>query len=125
MLKNISTNYIVEIKLKKNNKNYIEEEQEMINEEIYNIFERLIAYNKEVNIELADVLEESDNTINDYVKENEDIKIKLQKAIQQAREINVEIKEKDIELEIVNKENDDLHDKLDIITQELNDLKKI
>ena len=81
MLKKTSTNYVVEIEPRENNNNVIKEEQEMINKKIHNIFERLIEYNEEVNIELADVLEESDNTINDYIKENEDIKIKLWKAI--------------------------------------------
>ena len=42
---------------------------------------------------------------------------------QKVREINAELKEKDIELEIVNEENVDLQEKLDTMTQELKDLK--
>ena len=45
----------------------------------------------ESNIELVDILEETDQTVNEYKKDNEDLRQKLWKAIQKLRDKDTKV----------------------------------
>ena len=52
----------------------------------------------ETNIELVDILEEKDQTVEEYSKDNKDLRQKLQKAIKKLRENDAKVN--DIEKEL-------------------------
>ena len=62
----------------------------------------------ELNIELVDILEETDQIVDEYSKDNEDLRQKLQKTIQKLRDKDIEVNDIEQELESANDEIEDL-----------------
>ena len=62
----------------------------------------------ESNIELADILEEIDQTVDKYRKENEDLRQTLWKVIQKLRDKNAKVNDIEQELELAKDEIKDL-----------------
>ena len=88
------------------------DEQERIQEEIMKNAETLLGKNTELNIELVDILEETDKTLEEYKKENEDLRIKVQKAIRQIRDKDEKLKELELEIEVISDEHEEIERKL-------------
>ena len=79
-MKDKKINYVVKIQeIKEKNEN--EKEQDLINEKSEWYAEILLRNVMESNIELIDILEETDQTVDEYSKDNEDLRQKLWKAI--------------------------------------------
>jgi len=75
-VKDKKTNYVIKIQeIKKKNEN--EKEQDLINEESRWYVEILLGNIMELNIELVDILEETDQIVDEYSKDNEDLRQKL------------------------------------------------
>ena len=89
-VKDKKTNYVIKIQeIKEKNEN--EKEQDLINEESGQYAEILLGNIMESNIELIDILEETDQTVDEYSKDNEDLRQKLWKAIQKVRDKDVKV----------------------------------
>ena len=73
--------YVIQIENTKKRKIDEEVEQDRIDEVHKKILEVLLGKNTELNNELAEILEETDKTLEEYKKGNEDLRIKLWKAI--------------------------------------------
>ena len=76
------------------------------------ILEVLLGKNTELNDELAEILEETDETLEEYKKDNKDLRIKLWKAIWQIREKEAKVNELELEIEEISDENEELNSKL-------------
>ena len=82
MLKMISRNYIVNIEGNQNEeiskeKDKQEIEQEIIHEKIIGIMKKLLGTSTEMNFELAEIFKETDETVEEYKKNNDNVKKKL------------------------------------------------
>ena len=99
---------ILEIKEKTENK----KEQDLIQEAYGRYVEILLGNSMELNIELADILEETDQTVEEYRKENDNLRQKLWKAIQKLRDKNAEVNDIEQELEVAKDEIEELYEKL-------------
>ena len=71
----------------------------MIQEEFENIVEKLLVHSEQTNVELAEILEETNNALEDT-------------ATKLLKEVNKEVTKSEVELEIVNEENEVLKQKL-------------
>ena len=78
--------YVVKMEEKPMKKDENADKQERIQEEIMKNIKTLLGKNTELNIELADILEETDETLEEYKKENEDLRIKVWNALRQIRD---------------------------------------
>ena len=78
----------------------------------------------EENIELADILEETDQTVDAYRKENKDLRQKLWKAIQKLKDKDAKVNDIEQELEVAKDEIDELYEKLHQTNQEVKDLQR-
>ena len=75
-MKDKKTNYVIKIQeIKEKNEN--EKEQDLINEESGRYMEILLGNILESNIELVDILEETDQRVNEYSKDKKDLRQKL------------------------------------------------
>ena len=72
----------------------------------------LLGKNTELNNELAEILEETDETLEEYKKDNEDLRIKMWKAIRQIREKEAKVNELELEIEEISDKNEELNSKL-------------
>ena len=70
--------------------------------------EILLGNSIELNIELADILEETDQMVDEYSKDNEDLRQKLWKAIQKLRDKDAKVNVIEQELELAKDEIEDL-----------------
>ena len=93
------------------------EELKHANDACNRIKEELLCISKEEKFELGDALEASDWTIEEHKNDNVDLRQKLRKAIKIT-------KDKLMNLEIVEEENEDLREKLKDAEKELNVLKR-
>ena len=84
----------------------------MINKVYGRYIEILLRNSTETNIELVDILEEIDQTVNEYSKDNEDLKQKLWKAIQNLRDKDTKVNNIEKELELANNKIEDLQEKV-------------
>ena len=69
-------------------------------------------HSEQRNVELAEILEETDNVLEDYTKNNKELKEKLRTATKLLKEVNKEVTKSEVELEIINEENEVLKQKL-------------
>jgi len=81
ILKKSSKSYVLKVMKQSKREDEYEKEKELIQEEFVNIVEKLLVYSEEMNVELAEILEETDNTVEDYTNNNKELKEKLWKAI--------------------------------------------
>ena len=84
MLTTTSRNYVVNIEGNQNEeiskeKDEQEIEQEIMHEKTIGIMERLLGKSTEMNFELAEILEETDETVEEYKKNNNDAKKNCEK----------------------------------------------
>ena len=73
--------YVIQIENAKKLKTNEEVEQDREDEAHVKILEVLLGKNTELNNKLAEILEETDETLEEYKKDNKDLRIKLWKAI--------------------------------------------
>ena len=68
--------------------------------------EKLLVHSKQTNVELVEILKETDNALEDYNKNNKELREKLLMATKLLKEMNKEVTKLEIELELVNEENE-------------------
>ena len=120
-VKDKKKNYVVKIQ-EITEKTENEKEQDMINKVCGRYVEILLGNSTETNIELVDILEEIDQTVNEYSKDNEDLKQKLWKAIQNLRDKDTKVNNIEKELELANDKIEDLQEKVHRINHELEEV---
>ena len=91
----------------------------MIQEVCGQYVEILLGNSMELNIELANILEETDQMVEEYSKENEDLRQKLWKAIKKLRDKDAKVNDIEQELELAKDKIEDLQEKLYQTNQEL------
>ena len=76
----------------------------------------------ETNIELVDILEEKDQTVEEYSKDNKDLRQKLWKAIKKLRENDAKVNDIEKELESANDKIKNLQEEVYRINHELEEV---
>ena len=90
----------------------MKKKQELIQEAYGQYVEILLGNSMEENIELADILEEINQTVDAYRKENEDLRKKLWKAIQKLKDKDAEVNDIEQELELAKDKIEDLQEEV-------------
>ena len=111
-LEKTSKMYIVKMEEKLMEKDENAEEHEWIQEEIMKNVQMLLGKNTELNIKLGDILEETDETLEEYKKENKDLRFKVWKAIKEIGDEDEKLKELELEIETISNEHEELESKL-------------
>ena len=101
----------------KNESNQELEELKQVNEVCRSTEEALLCESEKEKFKLGEILEVSDQTIEEHRDNNTDMRQKLWKAIRK-------IKEKSFEVEVVEEENDDSREKLENAEEELNVMRR-
>ena len=78
----------------------------------------------ESNIELADILEETDQIVDEYRKDNEDLRQKLMKTIQKLKDKDAKVNGIEQKLGVAKDEIEELYEKLYQTNQEVKDLQR-
>jgi len=84
----------------------------------------LLANSTDINLELAEVIEETDEILEEYKMNYEDVKIKLLCTIKQLKEKDMQVNELQQEIEMISDENEELNEKLCDKTDDFNRLKR-
>jgi len=74
--------------------------------------ERLLGKSTEMNFELAEILEETDKIVEEYKKNNDDVKKKLWEALKHIKDKDLTLVEFKEAIEIISDKNDKLNKKL-------------
>ena len=85
----------------------------------------LLGKNTELNIELGDILEEMDETLEEYRKENKDLRFKVWKAIKEIGDKDEKLKKLELEIEAISDEHDELESKLSDKDRDFSALQKL
>ena len=95
-----------------------------MHEKTIGIMERLLGKSTEMNFELAEILEEIDETVEEYKKNNDNIKKKLWEALRQIRDKDSKLVEFEEAIKIISDKNDELNEKLQEQQKDFNELKE-
>ena len=77
-----------------------------------------------MNFELAEILEEIDETVEEYKKNNDNAKKKLQEALRQIKDKDSKLVEFEEAIEIISDENNELNEKLHEQQKDFKELKE-
>ena len=105
-------------------RNENKKELDLIQEAFEKNVEVLLGSMTETSFELEDILEETDQTVETYKNDNDDLRQKIWKSIKKIREKDDEINKWKDEVEMISDENEELREEIEVLKKEISEMKR-